>query len=442
MMSQQSVLPTGSLYRFTSPAFALNALGLPLIAMLPPMYAELGISLTVVGTVFMAARFFDVFTDPLFGVLGDRVRSRWGRRRPAIVVGVPVLIIGAYFVFIPPQPVSETNLLVALLVMYAGWTLLTLAHTAWASELSTNYDQRSRIMGAMQVCGLAGAVVVLLIPAGVDMIYAEPSMALRSQAMGWMIFISLPILFTVALLSVREPVIKPTPKLAWREGLGSIVANRALRRLLLADLLMGVQGGINGSVHFFFVINVLLLPQAASLTLVLIFLTGFACVPLFVKLSTKFGKHRTLCFGALQSSVATAMFFVVPSGSYWWVFFLFMLVGVNFGAKDFLMRSMMADVIDQDRVNVGAERSALYYSMLTLTAKVGAALAVGIIYPLLDWVGFDASGTNDQATLDGVRLVVAATPTLVTLAVAVIMWNFPLGRDQQQALRAELERSG
>jgi len=48
-----------------------------------------------------------------------------------------------------------------------------------------------------------------------------------------------------------------------------------------------------------------------------------------------------------------------------------MMVGVNFGAKNFLMRSIMADVIDQDRVTVGAERSALFYSLLTLTAKLG-----------------------------------------------------------------------
>jgi Na+/melibiose symporter-like transporter len=102
------------------------------------------------------------------------------------------------------------------------------------------------------------------------------------------------------------------------------------------------------------------------------------------------------------------------------------------------MRSMMADVIDQDRVNVGAERSAVYYSMLTLTAKLGFALAVGIIYPVLDWVGFDPAVVNETATIDGVRLVVATSPTVVTICVAIIMWRFPIDRARQQALRAEL----
>ncbi len=76
--------------------------------------------------------------------------------------------------------------------------------------------------------------------------------------------------------------------------------------------------------------------------------------------------------------------------------------------------------------------------MLTLTAKLGFALAVGIIYPVLDWVGFDPAVVNDPTTIDGVRLVVAASPTLVTICVAVIMWRFPLDRARQQALRAQL----
>ena len=99
----------------------------------------------------------------------------------------------------------------------------------------------------------------------------------------------------------------------------------------------------------------------------------------------------------------------------------------------------MADVIDQDRVATGAERSALYYSMLSLTAKLGLALAVGIMYPILAWVGFNPAVAADDATITGVRLVVASAPTLVTICVAIIMWRFPIDRASQQALRVELE---
>ncbi len=437
-MADQS-LATYRVAGFASPAFALAALGLPIIAILPPLYAELGISLTVVGAVFMTARFFDVFTDPVFGVLGDRVKTNWGRRRPAIVAGIPILLLGVYGVFFPGDPASSTSLLIFLLVMYVGWTLLAISHTAWASELSGDYDERTRIMGALQFFGLLGAVAVLAIPAVVDQVNPEGSMKVRSAVMGALILLAVPLFFGLALLSTKEPVIRLEAPLPWRDAWQSIASNKALRRLLLADLLMGLQGGINGSVHFFFVINVLKLPDAASFFLVMIFVVGLAFVPFFVWLAGRLDKHRTLCFAAIQSTFATGCFFIVPSEGFWWVFAIFLMVGVSFGAKDLLMRSMMADVIDQDRLTTGTDRSALYYSMLTLTAKIGTALAVGIIYPVLDMVGFDPDGQNPQATLDAVRIVVAASPTLVTLAVAIIMWNFPIGREQQREMRTRID---
>lgn len=257
--------------------------------------------------------------------------------------------------------------------------------------------------------------------------------------MGWLIMIAVPVVFFLCLFSTREPEIREQPHLPWRTAWRSILENRPLRRLLLADLLMGIQAGINGAVHFFFIIQVLLLPQAASLYLVLLIAAGLVSVPVFVRLSRTLGKHRTLSLSALLASLATGCFFVVPSGSFWLVFVIYLMIGLAFGGRDLFMRSIMADVIDQDRVNVGADRSALYYSMLTLTNKVGSALAVGIIYPILDWVGFDPKLANPQDILDAVRVVVAASPTLVSLAVAMIMWRFPLGREEQAALRAQIE---
>ena len=137
--------------------------------------------------------------------------------------------------------------------------------------------------------------------------------------------------------------------------------------------------------------------------------------------------------------MATALLFVLPANSFWLTLVVYVFIGVNFGASAFLMRSMMADVIEEDRAFTGAERSALFYSILTLTPKLGSALAVGLVYPLLAWVGFSPTLVNSQETLDGVRFIVAFTPTLVTASVVLIMWNYPLDRAAQRSIRATLD---
>jgi Na+/melibiose symporter-like transporter len=391
-----------------------------------------------VGAIFMATRFFDVFTDPLFGIVGDRIRSRFGRRRLAMALALPILVYAVYRVFMPAAPVEPTGLVVSMLILYVGWTLLTLAHTSWASELSDGYDARSRIMGTLQAWGLVGFIVVLLVPVLVDTFTPGADMRLRAEMMGWLILISLPLLTIVALFALPERPAKVPVRVSWRSGVQSIARNRALWRLLLADLLTSLAGGINGTLHYFYMEHALGLLRAASLCQLVIFVVGLCCVPLFLRLSYRLGKHRTLCWSALFSSFATALLLFIPPGAFWVALGVFAMIGVNFGAKWFLIYSMMADVIDQDTLNVGVERSALYYSMLTLTSKVGFALAVGIVFPVLSRVGFDPEGVNDPATVTGLRLVVAASPTLVTLVVAAIMWRFPIDKAEQQRIQSEL----
>ncbi len=78
----------------------------------------------------MLARLTDVITDPLIGELSDRSRSRFGRRKPFIAVGTPLMMLGAWFLFVPPDGVGATYLLIWLTLFFLGSTLIQLPHAA------------------------------------------------------------------------------------------------------------------------------------------------------------------------------------------------------------------------------------------------------------------------------------------------------------------------
>ena len=83
-------------------AVPLAALGLPLVVYLPPFYAgPVGLGVGTVGIIFMIARFWDIFTDPIMGMIVDRYPSRWGKRKHWIAIGVPVLLIASWYIFFP-----------------------------------------------------------------------------------------------------------------------------------------------------------------------------------------------------------------------------------------------------------------------------------------------------------------------------------------------------
>ncbi len=454
-------LPRWRIAMFSLPSIPISALGLPIVVYLPPFYAsEMGLSLTLVGTIFLIARLWDVFTDPVLGIVSDRIPSRWGRRRHWIVISAPFLMISAFMLFMPTTPLTGTGmfswissiwtfvdgtpnetavyLLCWMVILYIGWTLITISHMSWGAELSPDYDERSVIQGWREFALIFGMFTVLALPAILEGITGEGSGAAGVATMGWFIIILLPITITLAVWFVPErPSVKPAA-FDTREALSILLNNRLLQRILVADLLVGIGPSITGALYIFFASQVMGLPQFASTLLLVYFIAGFIGIPMWIKLATVSGKHRTLAYAMIYGAISLPMVIFFPTESFWWLFFGNTAYGIAYGAGSFLLRSVMADVTDYDNLETGEQRTGMYYSLLTMTGKVGAALAIGITYPLLDWIGFDASGGNSQETLDQLLYIYVGFPALFMLAAAAVMWNFPLNRTEQKLLRERI----
>lgn len=426
---------------FGLPSIPISALGLPIVVYLPPFYShDMGLSLSVVGTVFMLARFWDVFTDPVLGMLSDRYPTRWGRRRHWIVIAAPILIGSAYMLFMPSPPVTWLYLAGWMFILYIGWTLITISHMSWGAELSEDYDERSTIQGMREFLLIFGMFTVLALPAIIEQVSdtaaAGPA---KIAAMGWFIIVLLPVTIGLAVWLTPEFPSKAHQQIPWKRAWAIIVRNRLLQRVLAADLLVNIAPAITGSLYIFFASYVMELPKSASLLLLVYFIAGFVGIPGWIRMSHMAGKHKTLAIAMVYGAVTLPLVVFFPRGEFWWLFIGNSLYGVAYGAGSFLLRSIMADVIDTDYLETGQRRTGLYYSLLSMTAKVGAALAVGITYPLLDLIKFTPGGDNTPETLNLFMAMYVTLPAIVMLAAAVVMWRFPLDRKAQLDLRRKIE---
>ena len=102
------------------PEYAVYLASIPVSLYLPLVYSkDLGLSLTEIGLVLMLARVSDVITDPLIGVLSDRTKSRFGKRKPWIAGGTLLMMISAFQLFNPEalnqMPITKWYLL--------GWSV-------------------------------------------------------------------------------------------------------------------------------------------------------------------------------------------------------------------------------------------------------------------------------------------------------------------------------
>lgn len=433
-------LSIGTLSAFAGPSLPLAALGLPLVVYLPEYYANaLGLPLAVVGAAFMGVRLLDILFDPFIGGVMDRTRSAWGRFRPWLAAGAPLLMLASYMLFMAKPGVGAGYLWFWLVVVYAGYSICVLAHTAWAAVLSNDYDQRSKVYAWWQSGNVAGMILVLILPPLLEKL-ADADHAAGVQSMGWFIILLLPITIGVALSRVSEP---PAPAIRHTAGLSEYVAllkRPTVQRLLATDLMLGLAPGITGALFFFFFERVKHFEKGeAGILLLIYFLSAMVCAPLWTRLSRAIGKHRALSVAGVVYAVSQIAVIILPPGNFWLAAVGLLIAGLPYSAGPFLLRAMMADVGDEELLATGADRTGLLYAVLAGTAKIGYALSVGITFVALQFLGFDAQGKGDpQAGLLGLQLLFAGIPALLGLLSTWVMIGYPLDATRHAEIRHAL----
>ncbi len=425
---------------FASPSAPLLALSLPSLIFLGPYFnSHLGLSLTAVSVLFLLARVADIVVDPMIGGFQDRTTPAFGRRRFWLVVSTPVLMAIIWIVFIGlPPGVPAWLVSVCVLVMYWAFASMTIAHLSWAGELQPDYHGRTQTLGAVQVAGMIGYVLMLLLPAIVlqggfgDAVDAV-------HAMGYAVLIALPLTVAWCVLTVKERPSTPQPHLGFREAMDALRTNEALRRVLIPDFLIGVGYGVTGGLFVFLARDYLGFETQANTLLLIYFLSGLFGIPIWTWAGRRFGKHNALIVGCIHTGVMLALVPFAPKGDFWIAAGLFAFAGVSQSAGTMLMRALMADVVDEDTARTGGQRSGLFFGLLLTTSKVG--LAVGpLTYFVLDQFGYDGrlGANNTPEAMMALVVLYAGLPFVLNMVAAASLLNYPLDEARQERLRSEI----
>mgnify|MGYP000367611195 FL=1 len=131
MTSLSSVI-RGKIMAYGGLGAPLAMIGYPIAIWLIPFYSEVvAVPLALLADLLLIARLTDVVTDPLIGQWGDTTRTRYGRRKPWIILGVPIMMIAVYKLFIPGEDVTVTYFLFWMVLMYLGSTIIGIPYGAW-----------------------------------------------------------------------------------------------------------------------------------------------------------------------------------------------------------------------------------------------------------------------------------------------------------------------
>lgn len=453
MRTASDRLPLPRVLAFASVGMPLAAIGLPMAVFVAPMYADqLGLGTTLVGLIFMILRFWDLGTDPVMGWLVDTRPTKRGRIKHWLIASVPILMIGAFFMFMPlSETVSPLYLVVWLTVLWLGFTMLQTPHQSWVPMITTAYDERSRMFMWREIINTITLLTLLIIPTLLAIYFGIDR---RGQVfvMGVILLIVLPVTVTVAVLYVPDPPPKQDepPMRFSLDAVKVAFMDPNMVRVVLVEVLVGIAiAGTGGTFLFaaqwgFGVIGY------APIILMIFFIAGFSAMPFWIWLSKKTEKHFVFLatcvwsigtyllyfpFSAwasampVDSELSRALILTVPA----------IISGLGYGTPFILVRSMVADIIEAEQAKTGENRSGMYYSLMSGAYKTGASFAIGIPYILLGvLVGFDPSGENGPGVVRGLMWVFVGVPVISYGLAALVVRNYRLTRAEQEANAAKL----
>ena len=421
-------------------AVPLAALGLPLVVYLPPFYAgPVGLGVGTVGIIFMIARFWDIFTDPIMGMIVDRYPSRWGKRKHWIAIGVPVLLIASWYIFFPNGNQPAIYLGFWLFILYLAFTFVGLTQQAWGVDISQSYNDRSRVYGWREIGSIFGMMSVLALPAILES--SGANFTEMVSGMGYFFIIALPLTALFGLLIIPDdkksegtsfPKLKEIPML--------LKGNRPLQRTLAIEFLCSSASSISGATYIYLARYVFDMGDISSRILFLYFLAGLLIMPFWMKLSYIIGKSKTLLISTLLCSLTLSAYIFIDTKDALPVLILLTIIyGIGYGAPFTLTRALMADIVDADELRTENKRPGLFYSILTTFSKVGAAIAVGAVYSYLEWSGFRPGEVASEEVKGIILFVFAVLPMILYFGASLLCIGYELTSEKHKEIQKALE---
>lgn len=462
------------LFSFSAPSIPLALAALPMVVYLPVIYADsdgFGLSLGVVGTLIMLSRISDVITDPIIGFLSDRTRTRWGRRKPFIALGMPIYGIGMWLLFIPPIEFTPMSFLgwefstgyvwmfAIMTLLYLGSTIMYLPLSAWGAELSATYSGRTLVMSWREAMGLVGGSYSAFVPLILLFFgYTKPTDATLVLIVSMCVI--MPIFVINQLISVPEwPVVeREKDRIKLVDGLKVVAKNKPYVLLVIVFTFSTIGASMTSGLSFFFVKHVLLSGELYGVYIAPYFLSQIVALPLWFKLSGRIGKHRAMmvaigwyalwcCFIPIIATTSDELFQSLAIGKLPGKFVIFMIVmclkGSALGALGALPSAMAADVVDVDTATTGKQRAGAYFSIWSMITKGAYALGIAIGLHLVVFWGFDSLAdpldtTNSDFSLFMLACTYSIIPATFSLVGVPLLWKYPLTEEKVAEVQAEI----
>jgi GPH family glycoside/pentoside/hexuronide:cation symporter len=247
-------------------------------------------------------RVWDAVNDPLFGLISDRIRSRWGRRRVLLLFGaLPLGISFAMMWLVPPwEPLALTAYYALAFILFdTVFTAVHVGYNALTPEMTPDYDERSSLNGYRMVFSISGTLGAIILATVLSWYIDDTRVLYGLVGAGLGLASIIPPLIVFRVTRERPAEEQPEP-LPVRDALAATLSNRPFWMVMGLYLLSWTTASILAAVLVYYANYYLRVPDQANYFVLVAQGAAILFIPLWVWVARRLDKRRAFILGTLS----------------------------------------------------------------------------------------------------------------------------------------------
>lgn len=392
-------------------------------------------------------KIWDAINDPVIGLISDRIRTRWGRRRGLLLLGaVPLGLTFMLMWLVPPfDPLGLTIYYTLTFILFdTTFTIIHVSFNALTPELTDDYDERSTLNGYRSAFSIGGTLGAIILATVIGWFISDQRVTFALLGVGLGLVCILPPLIVFKIARERPSADLPEPMPVW-QALKTTLRNRPFWLIMGLYLLSWTTVSILSATLIYFANYYLKTPEQSNYFVLVAEGAAIAFVPLVVWLSRKLDKRRAFIWGSITWAVVLVGLSAIRADQLGLAYLLAGLSGFGIATAYIVPWAMVPDIIEFDEAETGERREGSYYAFFSFFQKMATGIAVWGMGQALAAAGYinpvqgQPLPVQPDAAVDTIRLFMGPIPAVLLILSILFAWRVNITRESHQAMVEKLK---
>lgn len=386
---------------------------------------------------------YNAINDPLIGYISDKTSTRFGRRKPFIMIAVIPIIILEIIIWTPPtnnQLLGFIYLIIMLFAYDTFYTMIALPYDSLFPELYTSVKERSEVNTIKEIFSVVGLLFAALVPGiFIGEIDQIDGYLINGIVTSVIVGISLVISLKWGVIEREEFELDHTHEFNFFEGLKHTLKYKSFllytAMFFLYEYILLLLGTI---VPLFgeFVLNTGSAFET-SIIMGIMYIVGAVSVVIWSKLDVAIGSRKGYAISIVVYFLATLPMLFVDN--YYIALIVAIGLGVGFGGMLYYIYLIIADVIDADELKTGVRREGSFFGITNFFMRlsmIASIITVGLVFRQVGWEEYDPLVNP----VIGLRVLFVIFPGIALGITLLCLYYYPFTKEKVEEMKVKLDK--